>query len=252
MLVLAGGSLLACSNVAPPIAGFTADTTSGIAPLTVQFTDQSTGEITDWAWDFNNDGTVDSTVQSPSYAYETVGTYTVSLAVTNSDGSNTTERTNYIMVNRIATIETSEGTIKFELYEQRAPITTANFINLAESGFYDGLIFHRVMDDFVIQTGDPTGTGTGGSGDTIVLEIHAELTHTDGAVGMARSSDPNSATSQFYICDEPQHGLDGSYAVFGQVIEGMDVVRAIAAVPTDANAKPLEDVMMISVSIQSA
>ena len=109
--------------------------------------------------------------------------------------------------NRIAVLETSLGTIKFELYEDKAPVTTANFIKLAESDFYDGLIFHRVMNDFVIQTGDPTGTGFGGSEESIPLEINESLTHTDGAVGMARSSAPNSATSQFYICDGAQHGL---------------------------------------------
>ena len=100
--------------------------------------------------------------------------------------------------------------------------------------------------------GDPTGTGAGGSDETIDLEIHEELTHTDGAIGMARSFLPNSATSQFYICDGAQHGLDGNYAVFGQVIEGMDVVRAIAEVPVDENDKPLEDVVMIKVTIQEA
>jgi len=153
--------------------------------------------------------------------------------------------------NRIAVLETSKGTIKFELYEDKAPITTANFIKLAESGFYDGLIFHRVIDNFVIQTGDPLGNGTGGSGETINLEINQNLTHTDGAVGMARSTDPNSATSQFYICDGPQHGLDGNYAVFGQVIEGLDVVRSIAAVATGANNKPLQNVVMTKVTIES-
>jgi cyclophilin family peptidyl-prolyl cis-trans isomerase len=154
--------------------------------------------------------------------------------------------------NRIAVLETSKGTIKFELYEDKAPITTANFIKLADRGFYDGLIFHRVIDDFVIQTGDPLGNGTGGSGETINLEIHKDLTHTDGAVGMARSSNPDSASSQFYICDGPQHAsLDGKYAVFGQVIQGMDVVRAIAAVRTGANDKPLQNVVMTKVTTQS-
>jgi cyclophilin family peptidyl-prolyl cis-trans isomerase len=154
--------------------------------------------------------------------------------------------------NRIAVLETSEGTIKFELYENKVPITTANFIKLAESGFYDGLIFHRVVDNFVIQTGDPLGNGTGGSGETINLEINKSLTHTDGAVGMARGSNRNSASSQFYICDGPQHGLDGDYAVFGQVIEGMDVVGAIAAVQVNAiSNKPLQDVVMTQVTIQS-
>jgi cyclophilin family peptidyl-prolyl cis-trans isomerase len=153
--------------------------------------------------------------------------------------------------NRIAVLETSKGIIKFELYEDKAPVTTANFIKLAESGFYDGLIFHRVIEDFVIQTGDPLGNGTGGSGETINLEINKNLTHTDGAVGMARGSKPNSASSQFYICDGAQHHLDGDYTVFGQVIEGMDVVRAIAAVATGANSKPLQDVVMTKATIQS-
>ena len=153
---------------------------------------------------------------------------------------------------RVAVLETGKGTIRFQLCEDKAPITTANFVKLAESGFYNGLIFHRVIKGFVIQTGDPKGNGTGGSGVTINLEIDKNLTHTDGAVGMARSSNPNSASSQFYICDGPQHrSLDGGYAVFGQVIEGMDVVRAIAAVPTGANDKPLLDVVMTKVTIES-
>ncbi len=150
----------------------------------------------------------------------------------------------------VAVLETSLGTIKFKLYDEKAPVTTANFIKLAESGFYDGLIFHRVVDNFVIQTGDPTGTGKGGSGETIPLEIVEGLTHTNGAVGMARSSDPNSATSQFYICESAQHSLDGKYAVFGQVIKGMTVIRAIASVKTDKNERPLEDVVMTKVYIK--
>jgi cyclophilin family peptidyl-prolyl cis-trans isomerase len=144
------------------------------------------------------------------------------------------------------------GTIKISLYEISTPITTANFIKLAQSGFYNGLIFHRVINDFVIQTGDPTGTGMGGSGETIVLEVAEAITHIDGAVGMARGPEPNSASSQFYICDGPQEGLDGRYAVFGRVIEGMEVVRAIAAVPTDAKDRPLEDVVLTRVTIQTS
>lgn len=129
--------------------------------------------------------------------------------------------------NRIATIETSKGVIKFELYEDKAPISTSNFIELAQSGFYDGLVFHRVVPGFVIQTGDPTATGTGGSDKSIPLEIHPDLKHTLGAVGMARTQNPNSATSQFYITLAPRPDLDGNYAVFGQVIEGQDVVSRI-------------------------
>lgn len=129
--------------------------------------------------------------------------------------------------NRIATIETEKGIIKFELYETRAPITTTNFIKLAESGFYEGVIFHRIVPGFVIQGGDPQGTGIGGSNETINLEIHPELRHTDGAVAMARSNDRNSASSQFYITLGAQPALDNDYAVFGQVIEGKDVVAQI-------------------------
>lgn len=129
--------------------------------------------------------------------------------------------------NRIATIETNKGIIRFELYEDKAPNTAANFIGLAESGFYDGLTFHRVVSNFVVQGGDPLGNGTGGSGKTIPLEINPKLKHTKGAVAMARAQDPNSASSQFYITLSPQPNLDGSYAVFGQVIEGQDVVKKL-------------------------
>jgi len=131
------------------------------------------------------------------------------------------------MPNRTAVLETEKGTIKFELYEKEAPITTKNFIDLTQKGFYDGLTFHRVEPKFVIQGGDPRGDGTGGSGKTIPLEIAPSLTHKKGAVGMARSEDPNSASSQFYICLEDAQFLDRNYAVFGQVIEGQDVVSKI-------------------------
>ena len=132
------------------------------------------------------------------------------------------------MANKIAIIETDKGTIKFELFEDKAPITTKNFIELAESGFYDGLTFHRVEASFVIQGGDPRGDGTGGSEKTIPLEIHPELKHVKGAVAMARKPDPNSATSQFYITLADTPFLDGNYAVFGKVVEGTDVVESIA------------------------
>ncbi len=131
------------------------------------------------------------------------------------------------MANRTAILETVKGTIKFELYEKEAPITTKNFIDLANKGFYNGLTFHRVEPGFVIQGGDPKGNGTGGSGKTIPLEIGQDLTHKKGAVGMARSQEPNSASSQFYICLEDSRFLDKNYAVFGQVIEGQNVVSNI-------------------------
>ena len=166
------------------------------------------------------------------------------------DTTDTTNTTGQGKENRIATIETSMGTITAELYEERAPITTANFIGLAESGFYDGLIFHRVINDFMIQGGCPKGTGTGGSGKTIKLEIHPELTHVDGALAMARSQNPDSASSQFYICDGAQPSLDGQYAVFGRVTDGMDVVRAIAEVKTDSQDKPVKSVVITKISIK--
>ena len=163
--------------------------------------------------------------------------------------ADTTEKTGE--ENRIADIETSMGTMTVELYEAWAPDTTSNFIELANRGFYNGLTFHRVIDDFMIQGGDPKGDGTGGSGKTIKLEINPELTHVDGAVAMARSANPDSASSQFYICDGAQHKLDGQYAVFGRVTNGMDVVRAIAQVVTDARDRPVEDVTIIGITIRS-
>lgn len=125
------------------------------------------------------------------------------------------------------------GTIKVELDADQAPITVQNFIDLANSGFYDGLTFHRIIEGFMIQGGDPNGDGTGGSGHTIRGEftqngVNNTLSHTRGAISMARSSAVNSASSQFFIVHEDSTYLDGSYAVFGYVTEGMDVVDAIA------------------------
>jgi len=128
---------------------------------------------------------------------------------------------------RTAVIETTKGTIKFRLFEKDAPITASNFIMLASKKFYDGLTFHRIEPGFVIQGGDPLGTGAGGAKDTIELEINPKLKHTLGAVAMARSSEKNSASSQFYITLAPQPFLDGKYAVFGQVTSGQDVVSKI-------------------------
>lgn len=134
------------------------------------------------------------------------------------------------------------GTIKVQLDPSQAPITCDNFIQLANEGFYDGLTFHRIMQGFMIQGGDPNGNGTGGSDQTIKGEfksngVENELSHTRGTISMARSNDPDSASSQFFICDADDPFLDGDYAAFGHVIEGMDVVDKIAsdAKPTDNN-----------------
>lgn len=128
---------------------------------------------------------------------------------------------------RIAVVETTKGTFKFTLYEEKAPITTKNFIELTEKNFYNGLSFHRYVPDFVVQGGDPLGDGTGGSEKTIPLEVNSSLTHEEGAVGMARSAEPNSGSSQFYVTLAPTHNLDGNYAVFGKVTEGMNIVKQL-------------------------
>ncbi|PIP03644.1 MAG: peptidylprolyl isomerase [Zetaproteobacteria bacterium CG12_big_fil_rev_8_21_14_0_65_54_13] len=123
-------------------------------------------------------------------------------------------------------IETENGPVVIELYPDEAPNTVANFKALAGKGYYDGLVFHRVIPGFMAQGGDPLGTGTGGPGYKVKAEFNKHK-HQRGTVAMARSSDPDSAGSQFYICFGPQPHLDGQYTVFGQVIEGMDVVDQI-------------------------
>ncbi len=133
--------------------------------------------------------------------------------------------------------------IKLELYPEVAPKTVANFEKLVGEGFYDGLIFHRVIPGFMIQGGDPQGTGMGGSRERIPGEFAANgfqnpLKHTRGVISMARSANPNSASSQFFIMHEDAPHLDGSYAAFGKVIEGIEVVDAIASVPTDYSDRP--------------
>jgi peptidyl-prolyl cis-trans isomerase B (cyclophilin B) len=127
-----------------------------------------------------------------------------------------------------AHVQTNKGEFTFELYSNDAPNTVRNFIRLSEAGFYDGLIWHRYVEGFVIQGGDPLGTGYGGPGYTIDYE-ESGRSHVKGAVGMARGADPNSASCQFYICLEPALNLDGNYCVFGCVIEGMDVVAQLRA-----------------------
>src|SRR5437764_12197776 len=141
------------------------------------------------------------------------------------------------MANRKAIIETDKGTFTVELYEDKAPITAGNFIDLVERGFYDGLTFHRYEPNFVIQGGDPEGRGRGGSTDPqtgrerrIKLEVSRDLPHGEaGALAMARTNIPDSASSQFYITLGPAAFLDMQYAVFGRVIEGLDVVKQLRA-----------------------
>lgn len=146
------------------------------------------------------------------------------------------------------------GIIEIELYPDFAPITVKNFEKLVSEGFYDGLIFHRVIDGFMIQGGDPTGTGYHGSDEKIKGEFLAngvvnKLSHTRGVISMARSQDPNSASSQFFICHQDAVFLDGNYAAFGEVIRGMEVVDAIADVDTDGMDKPLDPQVMKKVTL---
>ena len=129
--------------------------------------------------------------------------------------------------NRHAIIETDKGNIEFELFEDKAPITTKNFITLAEKGFYNGLTFHRVVPDFIIQGGDPKGDGTGGPGYSIPDEFSPDLRHTTGTVSMANAG-PNTGGSQFFITMEDTPWLDDRHSVFGRVTKGMDVVLSIA------------------------
>ena len=146
--------------------------------------------------------------------------------------------------------------IKAELYPQVAPNTVNNFISLVKKGFYDGVIFHRVISGFMLQGGDPDGTGMGGPGYSIKGEFtqngfQNDLKHEPGVLSMARTMMPNSAGSQFFIMHEAAPHLDGAYAAFGKVTEGMDVVNAIAAVPTNYNDRPLETQRMNKVTVET-
>ena len=146
------------------------------------------------------------------------------------------------------------GDIKVETDSASAPITVANFEKLASEGFYDGLTFHRVIKGFMIQGGDPRGDGTGGSSVNIKGEfskngVENPIQHTRGVISMARSSDPDSASSQFFIVHESSPHLDGSYAAFGRVIDGIDVVDKIAMSSTNRSDKPLEPIVIEKVYI---
>jgi len=153
------------------------------------------------------------------------------------------------MTNSTAEFHTNHGDFKVELFDDRAPQTARNFRDLAEKGYFDGLVFHRVIDGFMIQGGCPKGTGTGGPGYTIKDEFHAELRHdTEGILSMANAG-PNTGGSQFFITLAPTPWLDRKHAVFGKVTSGIDVVRKIGKVKTGAADRPQEPVVMESVKI---
>lgn len=160
------------------------------------------------------------------------------------------------MQNPIVTFQTTQGTIKAELYPEIAPNTVNNFISLINSGFYDGTIFHRVIPGFMIQGGDPEGTGMGGPGYGIKGEFSSNgfennLAHTTGVLSMARSQMPNSAGSQFFIMVETAPHLDGQYAGFGKVVEGMDVAQKIVTSKRDRFDRPEEDQIMEKVTVET-
>lgn len=222
------------------------------APLTVNLgNDKTIMEGDSIVLDAGNSGSTylwSTGAVTQKIAVDTTGIYWVK--VTN--GSRTCSDTVQTDLSyKLPRIETDFGTIIIWLYPQ-APQHRHNFIKLVSEGFYDSLIFHRVIHGFVIQGGDPLGTGYGGTGYTIPAEIQTALTHVNGAVGAARDNNPEKASngSQFYIVNNPNgtHNLDGNYTVFGQVIQGIDVVDLISLVPANpANNRPLSDVYMKNV-----
>nr|WP_320147782.1 peptidylprolyl isomerase [uncultured Anaeromusa sp.] len=151
--------------------------------------------------------------------------------------------------NSLAVFETSMGTFKVELFEDKAPRTAQNFISLVNKGFYNGLIFHRVIDGFMIQGGDPKGNGTGGPGYVIPDEFHKDLKHTGAGMLSMANAGPNTGGSQFFITLDATPWLDGKHAIFGKVVEGLDVVKAIGKVKTGAQDRPQTDVVMKKVTI---
>jgi len=178
-------------------------------------------------------------------------------------GSNTKEtnenNTDIISVNPIAVFDTTMGTIKIELYEDKLPITAGNFIKLVNDGFYNGMTFYRISDDFMIQAGRyfPDGSENQSPYGTIEFETHEDVKHVDGAISMASTAAGTGGSGEFFICDGEQSFLDGNYAPFGVVIEGIEVVRDIAAQPHDnsnpaGGGVPLEDIIINSIIIESS
>lgn len=154
------------------------------------------------------------------------------------------------MANKIAEFNTNKGNFKIELFGDKAPITVGNFLKLVDDGFYNGLIFHRVIPDFMIQGGCPHGTGRGGPGYTIRDEFHPGLKHDSKGILSMANAGPNTGGSQFFITVAPTPWLDKKHAIFGKVIEGMDIVETISKVEKDRYDKPLNDVVIKSITIK--
>ncbi len=151
--------------------------------------------------------------------------------------------------NRKIKFTTNKGVFVAEMFEDKAPLTTKNFIELTEKGFYNGIIFHRVIEDFMIQGGDPTGTGMGGPGYQVKDEFGEGLKHDDEGILSMANAGPNTGGSQFFITLAPTPWLNGHHAIFGRIVEGMEVVRLIGAVSTDFRDRPREDVVMEKVEV---
>ena len=153
------------------------------------------------------------------------------------------------MAEQVAKIETNMGDMVVKFRPDKAPKTVENFVKLASDGFYDGLIFHRIIDGFMIQGGCPEGVGTGDPGYKIKAEFN-DIKHVPGVISMARSADPDSAGCQFFICTGTHTHLDGQYTAFGELVEGEDVLEKIGQVQTGRGDRPIEDVVMNKVTIE--
>ncbi len=154
------------------------------------------------------------------------------------------------MANKIVEFNTNKGSFKIELFNDKAPLTTGNFMKLVNKGFYNGLIFHRAIPNFMIQGGCPHGTGKGGPGYTIKDEFHPDLKHESKGILSMANAGPNTGGSQFFITVAPTSWLDKHHSIFGKVIEGMDVVENISKVDKDRNDKPLKDVVINNITIR--
>jgi len=154
------------------------------------------------------------------------------------------------MANKIAVFNTNKGNFKVELFGDKAPLTVGNFIKLVDKGFYNGLIFHRVIPNFMIQGGCPNGTGRGGPGYNIRDEFHPDLKHDSKGILSMANAGPNTGGSQFFMTVAPTPWLDKHHSIFGKVIEGMDVIEIISKVEKDRTDKPLQDVVINNITMQ--
>ena len=189
-------------------------------------------------------------MKKKSFVFTMVALFLLTSGCFGAQGAENEKKGDVVVQNHVAVFETNQGDFTIELFEDKAPQTTKNFIDLVEKGFYDGLIFHRVIAGFMIQGGCPNGTGTGGPGYTIKDEFHPELKHNAPGILSMANAGPNTGGSQFFITLEKTSWLDGHHAVFGKVIKGMDVVEKIGKSETDFQDKPLETVVIEKITIK--